>query len=138
MPRGDRTGPAGLGSMTGRAAGFCAGYSVPGYLNSCGSRTASFSGALGRMGKGRHRNFFYSTGLPGWARYSMGMPAWGGMSYIPYVDYPSSEQQIDFEQEKEVLKSQSEFLNGQLNDIQARLNEIEKQKETKKVNEKQP
>ena len=31
MPRGDQTGPAGMGPMTGRAAGFCAGYSTPGY-----------------------------------------------------------------------------------------------------------
>ena len=33
MPRGDRTGPWGQGPMTGRAAGYCAGYSVPGYMN---------------------------------------------------------------------------------------------------------
>ncbi len=33
MPRGDGTGPAGLGPMTGRAAGYCAGYSGPGYAN---------------------------------------------------------------------------------------------------------
>jgi hypothetical protein len=33
MPFGNGTGPAGLGPMTGRAAGYCAGYSVPGYMN---------------------------------------------------------------------------------------------------------
>jgi hypothetical protein len=33
MPRGDKTGPNGLGPMTGRAAGYCAGYSIPGYAN---------------------------------------------------------------------------------------------------------
>lgn len=33
MPRGDRTGPAGFGSMTGRGAGYCAGYSMPGFAN---------------------------------------------------------------------------------------------------------
>jgi len=33
MPLGDGTGPAGMGPMTGRAAGFCAGYPVPGYMN---------------------------------------------------------------------------------------------------------
>jgi hypothetical protein len=33
MPGGDRTGPAGAGPMTGRAAGYCAGYGVPGYVN---------------------------------------------------------------------------------------------------------
>jgi len=33
MPWGDGTGPMGMGPMTGRAAGFCAGYGVPGYAN---------------------------------------------------------------------------------------------------------
>lgn len=33
MPAGDGTGPLGSGPMTGRAAGFCAGYPVPGYAN---------------------------------------------------------------------------------------------------------
>lgn len=33
MPRGDGTGPWGLGRLTGRGAGFCAGYKIPGYLN---------------------------------------------------------------------------------------------------------
>jgi len=33
MPRGDGTGPLGLGPMTGRGAGYCAGYSVPGCMN---------------------------------------------------------------------------------------------------------
>ena len=42
MPRGDGTGPAGLGPMTGRAAGFCAGYSVPGYMNPIASRTGFY------------------------------------------------------------------------------------------------
>jgi hypothetical protein len=36
MPWGDGTGPAGLGPMTGRAAGYCAGYSTPGYANPYG------------------------------------------------------------------------------------------------------
>jgi len=33
MPRGDGTGPAGMGPMTGRAAGYCAGNSGPGFTN---------------------------------------------------------------------------------------------------------
>jgi hypothetical protein len=30
MPRGDGTGPLGGGPMTGKAAGYCAGYAAPG------------------------------------------------------------------------------------------------------------
>ena len=33
MPRGDGTGPAGMGPMTGRAAGYCAGFNAPGFAN---------------------------------------------------------------------------------------------------------
>ena len=33
MPFGDGTGPMGLGPMTGRRAGFCAGFGVPGFAN---------------------------------------------------------------------------------------------------------
>ncbi|MCQ5376123.1 MAG: DUF5320 domain-containing protein [Methanomassiliicoccales archaeon] len=33
MPGGDGTGPLGLGPMTGRRAGYCAGFPVPGYAN---------------------------------------------------------------------------------------------------------
>lgn len=33
MPRGDRTGPMGQGPMTGRGAGYCAGFNAPGYAN---------------------------------------------------------------------------------------------------------
>ena len=45
MPGGDRTGPMGMGPMTGRAAGYCAGYPVPGFLN-------RFGGGFGRAGVG--------------------------------------------------------------------------------------
>ncbi len=35
MPRGDKTGPAGQGPMTGRELGYCAGYNQPGYATTC-------------------------------------------------------------------------------------------------------
>jgi len=50
MPRGDGTGPAGMGPMTGRAAGYCAGYPVPGYVNPIpgpGFAGPGFAGAYG-------------------------------------------------------------------------------------------
>ena len=33
MPQGDKTGPAGQGSKTGRARGFCAGFNAPGFMS---------------------------------------------------------------------------------------------------------
>lgn len=80
MPRGNGTGPMGLGPMTGRAAGYCAGFPVPGFMNPVGGRLG-----LGRGWFGRGRAFgpYY-----GWGRFT-GMPyGYGGMSYgygrLPY------------------------------------------------------
>jgi len=50
MPRGDGTGPAGMGPMTGRAAGYCAGYPTPGFM------TPGFGRGLG-MARGRGGGF---------------------------------------------------------------------------------
>lgn len=44
MPRGDRTGPAGLGPMTGRGLGYCSGSAQPGFASGWGGRG---------MGRGR-------------------------------------------------------------------------------------
>lgn len=50
MPRGDGTGPAGMGPMTGRAAGYCAGYAVPGFMNPLPGRGFWGGGGLGAGG----------------------------------------------------------------------------------------
>jgi hypothetical protein len=50
MPRGDGTGPMGYGSMTGRGAGYCAGFRLPGFLNTIGRRGLTNRGrGYGRM-----------------------------------------------------------------------------------------
>ena len=46
MPRGDGTGPAGMGPMTGRGAGYCAGYGHPGFANPVGG---GWTGNWGRI-----------------------------------------------------------------------------------------
>ena len=127
MPRGDGTGPAGVGPMTGRAAGYCAGYSTPGYANSYGGRYAGVGRALGGgFGRGRgYRNWYYATGLPGGVRYNMGYPAWGGVTNYPFTP------DLEPEQEKEILKSQSEDLQKQLGEIKARMDELSKEQKEK-------
>ena len=67
MPWGDGTGPAGAGPMTGRAAGYCAGYSVPGYQNPIPGR--GFAGRGGGGGGRGWRNRYFATGVPGWAAF---------------------------------------------------------------------
>jgi len=60
MPFGDGTGPAGLGPMTGRAAGYCAGFPVPGYMNPGGAR--GFFPAAGMQAVGPYGSGFYGYG----------------------------------------------------------------------------
>ena len=122
MPRGDGTGPAGMGSMTGRGAGFCAGYSVPGYLNRYPGG-ARFGGGGG--GRGWRHNY-YATGLPGLGRGQMGGPAWGG-GIAPYPYAP----EFTPEKEAEVLKNQAQIMQEEINSINERIRELEKL-ETKK------
>lgn len=67
MPRGDGTGPMGMGPMTGRAAGYCAGFDVPGYMNAAPGSGYGMGRGFGRgfMGLGRRRAFGWGSGYPG-------------------------------------------------------------------------
>ncbi len=65
MPFGDRTGPAGLGPMTGRAAGFCAGFPVPGYMNPVPGGVGYYGGSFVPYGAGS-----YGYGAPYAAPYT--------------------------------------------------------------------
>jgi len=129
MPRGDGTGPAGMGPMTGRAAGLCAGYGVPGYVNPVGGR--GYAG-LGRgFGGGRGwRHWFYATGLPRWAR--GGWPAWGG-AVNPYAYGAPSAPAITPQQELDGLKGQAEYLEDSLDGIKKRIEELESQTSRKEA-----
>ena len=121
MPGGDGTGPGGLGPMTGRAAGFCAGYGVPGYMNPIPGR--GYWG-WGRGGRGR-RNWYYATGLTGWQRAGMGWPAsgWPAPGYAPYPTpfAPAMTQQ----EELDALKGQAEYFEDALDGIRKRIAELE-------------
>ena len=128
MPGGDGTGPGGMGPMTGRAAGLCAGYPVPGYANPIGGRGYWGGGRGG--GRGR-RNMFYATGLPGWQRAGYGWPAWGGaVNPYAYGGMPAAPA-ITSQQELDGLKGQAEYLEDTLDGIKKRIEELETEKSTK-------
>jgi Family of unknown function (DUF5320) len=124
MPRGNGTGPMGMGSMTGRAAGFCAGTGMPGFKASAPGRSfgAGFGSGVGVSGRGfgggrqGRRNMFYTTELPGWMRY-------GGI--VPVYGYPASYRNPDPEIEKRALRSQADALQSEIDLINKRLGEIE-------------
>lgn len=107
MPRGDRTGPMGAGQMTGRGAGWCAGYERPGFAASTPGRGLGL-GYRGGGGRG-WRNMYYATGLPGWAR----------AGYTPPTPAPDAELSA--------LKAQAKWLGDQLAGINTHIEQIEGQ-----------
>ena len=106
MPRGDRTGPAGQGPMTGRGMGYCAGHGAPGFM------------APG-FGRGRGWGRGYGRGF-GWGRFG-GYGQWG----YPYQPY---QPQITKKEEKEILEDEVTGLEEELKAIKARLTELKGQK----------
>ena len=57
MPRGDRTGPTGEGSMTGRGQGNCSGNNGAGFNNRGFGRGNGFNHGFGNQGAGRGAGF---------------------------------------------------------------------------------
>jgi len=105
--------------MTGRAAGYCAGYPTPGYLNPVPGRGWGFWG-WGRGGGRGWRNWYYATGLPGWVR--AGWPAWGGV-YSPYAGTLTREQEL------KLLQDQASGLEKSLDEIRKRIADLESKSE---------
>ncbi len=104
MPGGDRTGPRGMGPLTGRAAGFCAGAGRPGFMNpQPGGR------GWGRGGGRGWRNCYRATGLPGWARFG---------------DLGATTVAPDPRQERRQLEDQVGELQAQLAAIRGRLDAL--------------
>ena len=112
MPRGDGTGPMGMGPMTGRATGYCAGYASPGYANP-GPGRGPWGGG-GRWGRGLGLGFRGGCG-------------WGGWGATPY---PTLSATATFagptpEQERTTLQGQLEHIEDTLEGIRKRLRELE-------------
>ena len=121
MPRGDRTGPWGQGPMTGRAAGFCAGFRVPGFMN-----PASWFGRGRGIGYGRGQGFGRGRGRGmGWGQ------GWWGAAGVPGVDpyftAPYAGPATDSRTELEALKEEAAGLEGALENIRSRIEELESQ-----------
>ena len=118
MPGGDGTGPPGRVTMTGRGAGVCAGYRVPGDANSGYSAGGAFFGGHG--GRGR-RNRFFATGVPGWQSFA-GNPLPGGMSFSAQPETPQNEL--------DVLKERAQYLENGLKELQARMEALTSRNKT--------
>ena len=118
MPGGDRTGPMGMGPMTGRAAGYCAGYSVPGYVNPVSGRGGFGYGRGGGRGFGRGR---------GWGR---GFGFRGAAYGDPYLAAPYYGPESNPQQEASMLKEQAKAMQEEISAINNRIKELETDKGT--------
>ncbi|MBN2243995.1 MAG: DUF5320 domain-containing protein [Acidobacteria bacterium] len=126
MPGGDRTGPAGFGPMTGRRAGFCAGYAAPGFMNPAyGIGGGGWGRGFGGGGR-RHRHWYYATGLPGWQRTFTDWPAYTPPFSGASVSPPTKEQELD------ALKNQAKYFEQALDDLRNRISEFESAAENPK------
>lgn len=104
MPRGNRTGPDGMGPMTGRGMGYCADYSAPGFVN------VGYGGGMGR-GRGFGRGFRRGSPAPGFGLGRGGLPR----------SMESARYQPNEEDELSVLREQERSLEAELKSIRNRL-----------------
>ena len=112
MPRGDRTGPTGMGPRTGRGLGFCAGYEEPGYAS-----PAYGFGRRGGRGAGRGRGAGFGRGAGrGWSVANYGPAGWG--TVVPTTPAMSKEDEISW------LESQARGLQDSLEQLQKRLDAL--------------
>ena len=133
MPRGDGTGPMGMGSMTGRAAGYCAGYPVPGFMNP--TPGGGFGWGRGR-GRGRGWGWQAAYGAPAYgpsagAPYAPAYgpsagapyaPAYGPYAATPYAPTMPPEAELD------ALKTQADYFTKALEEIRKRIDELQAEK----------
>lgn len=130
MPRGDRTGPWGMGPMTGRAAGYCAGYPVPGFMNPYGGRFGAGRGGF-PYGGGRGRTWGGGRGW-GW-RGAVGAYGYdagfypGAYGYPPAPIYPQAPAQ-----ERKFLEEEAKALEEEMKAIRNRIEELRKEKPPEK------
>ena len=123
MPRGDRTGPWGAGPMTGRAAGYCAGYSVPGFMNPIGGYGRGWGRGHGRgFGRGWGRGFGR-----GWYTYPpsvVGQPTYP-QAYPPVAQPQSPEQEVAaLENYQKQLEAEKADLEEEMGGVKARIEEL--------------
>lgn len=111
MPGYDGTGPMGMGPMTGMGRAYCAaagGVSYP--------RVNTGSLPVRRAGR-RRRKMYYAMGKTEWQKEG------NGEAFLP--------QEFTPDQEKDILKSEAEALKRELDDVQSRIEVLDRLGEDK-------
>jgi len=115
MPGFDGTGPVGSGPMTGRGAGYCAGFARSGYRRDPGFG----SGLAFRPGFGRGLAFRRGAGYGrGAGRMFAGPVNW----VTPQANGISEKEEINY------LNDTASALENELNAVRERLNELQNEK----------
>lgn len=123
MPGGDRTGPRGFGSMTGRGLGYCAGYESPGYAKGSGMGRAWGRGRGVGYGRGWGRGYRIPVYRPSIA-YAPVHPPYASRIVPPI----NPENQLStLKQEKEYLESEMKGIQNVIDEISKRIVEFEKE-----------
>jgi Family of unknown function (DUF5320) len=127
MPAGDRTGSWGLGPRTGRGLGYCSGYQAPGFMYPRPGLVLGRGFGLARgFGRGLGRGFRIGRGRGYW------WSRFGGFLGYPFYPVTAFRFQPGHEEETAWLADQAKNLEQQLLQVQKRLAELEKDKETEK------
>lgn len=132
MPFGDRTGPEGMGPMTGRGAGYCSGNTRAGFgfrlpfrrWFGFGPADRGFGRGGGRRGPGR--GFGFRGASPPWPYVGIGRGGYPRHTYF-YGD-PDYNAAPNTEDELTALKNMAQSMTDQLSEIQSRIDELTKDK----------
>ncbi len=125
MPRGDGTGPEGLGPMTGRGLDYCTGHATPGFSKAGGRGLARGRGR--GIGRGLARGFRGGRGH-GFRRAPLRVPVERAIPVRrPSVKTEAQRSYYDEyteEDEIEDLKAYAEQLEEELDLVEERLDEL--------------
>ena len=112
MPRGDRTGPDGMGPITGRGFGYCNDYPDPGYTKGNRRGGAGFGrGQGGGYGRGFRRGFGFNNRFQ--------TPP---NQYYPTPIYSATD-------EAKFIETEIDYIKNELSTMEKRLAELKKSDE---------
>ena len=112
-----------MGPMTGRAAGYCAGYATPGFTNPVPG--GGFGLGRGRGGIGRGLGLGFRGGRGGGGRRAAYAPPAYPPAAVPYAAPAAYAAQPTAQQELDALKNQAEYLAESLSGVRKRIEELE-------------
>ncbi|MFW9881669.1 MAG: DUF5320 domain-containing protein [Candidatus Thorarchaeota archaeon] len=131
IPGGDKTGPAGLGSKTGRGLGYCVGYDTPGFIRAPGGGGAWGARIWDYLSYGRlipwGRGGRDRCGRGGYFRRG-GRGIFYNLPIYSFAAELTEEQKLStLKQDKDYLEYELDTIQSALKDVSKRIEDLEKQ-----------